>query len=265
MFKRLTFLRTSIAAAVATTAGLAAAQAAEPIAQEEPWRFQVTPYVWLLGMDARMDDRPYFQNAKISQSFSDIWDNLNTAAFLNGTARKGPYVLQADSSYASLSDTATLPLSSSLNAKVSAKVKQTSFTLTGGYNWAITPSDSVDLMAGFRWWHLKGSLDAKELAQKAHLKKSEVRLNKSFADPIVAVRWRHDFNDRWSSLLYADYGTFSGGSQSTYQGLAVLNYRVGDNIYISAGYRTLDVDYRDNGKRLDVRLSGPVLGATFRF
>ena len=33
----------------------------------------------------------------------------------------------------------------------------------------------------------------------------------------------------------------------------------------AAGYRQLNVDYRDGGTRLDVTMAGPILGATWRF
>lgn len=55
------------------------------------------------------------------------------------------------------------------------------------------------------------------------------------------------------------------GSEFTWQLLAVVNYQLRDNIYVSAGYRQLSVDYRSNGRRLDFGMGGPVLGATFRF
>lgn len=228
-----------------------AAHAAEA-SDSNAWRVQITPYVWMPSLKGTMKS-PNLQDSKVSQSFSDSWDDLNAAAFLNGTARKGHYVIQADASYASISETTSLPY----GLKGDLSVKQTSLTLTGGYNWTITPKNSLDLMFGFRWWQLKGSMTVQPLGS--------ARLNQSFADPVIAARWRYEFNDRWSTLLYADYGKFSGGSESTYQGLAVLNYQIKQNIFVSAGYRVLDVDYQKHGKRLDVRLGGPILGATFKF
>ncbi|WP_262983254.1 hypothetical protein [Paracoccus mutanolyticus] len=44
-----------------------------------------------------------------------------------------------------------------------------------------------------------------------------------------------------------------------------MNYQVTDQLYVSAGYRQLNVDYRDGGTRLDVTMAGPILGATWRF
>ena len=217
------------------------------------WRFQVTPYVWMTGLKGDLQLSPGLPNIHVSQPFSDVLSDLNAAAFLNGTARRDRYVLQADASYASVSSTTSLPLG--LQAR--AKVRQSSLTLTGGYQWQPSPQDSLDAMLGVRGWHLRSSLQVAPLLS--------VHLSKSFVDPIVALRWRHQWNDRWSSLLYADAGGFGVGSESTWQVLATVNYQLRDSVYLSAGYRQLNVDYRNGSQSLNVRLGGPVLGATFRF
>lgn len=218
-----------------------------------PWRFQVTPYVWLTGLRGELQLSPRLPQVHVSQSFSDVLSDLKAAAFLSGTARRGHYVLQADASYASVASHAQLPLG--LQAR--AKVQQSSLTLTGGYQWQPTPQDSIDTMVGVRGWHLRSSLQVAPLLSE--------RLRKSFVDPIVALRWRHQWSDRWSSLLYADAGGMGVGSESTWQVLGTINYQLRDAVYLSAGYRQLNVDYRSGNQRLDVRLGGPVLGATFQF
>ncbi len=66
----------------------------------------------------------------LNKSFSDILENLDAAAFVNGMARKGQYVLQGDFSYAARPDKTALPSGLSANAKI----RQTSLTMTGGHN-----------------------------------------------------------------------------------------------------------------------------------
>lgn len=222
-------------------------------APDSAWRFQATPYVWLIGLKGDLQLSPHLPKVHVSQSFSDVLSDLKAAAFVSGTARRDRYVWQADASYASVSSHAQLPLG--LQAR--AKVQQSSLTLTGGYQWQPTPQDSIDTMVGVRGWHLRSSLQVAPLLSE--------RMSKSFVDPIVALRWRHQWSDRWSTLLYADAGGFGVGSESTWQVLATVNYQLRDTVYLSAGYRQLNVDYRSGHQRLDVRLGGPVLGATFRF
>lgn len=69
----------------------------------------------------------------------------------------------------------------------------------------------------------------------------------------------------WSTLPYRDVGGFGAGSEFTWQLLTVVNDQVRDHLFLSAGCRQLNVDYRHHVQRLNLRMSGPVLGATLRF
>lgn len=239
-------------AACLLTGSQALAQSTENAAADS-WRFQLTPYVWMTGLDGHIRPFKGAPTAHVNKSFSDVLDDLDMAAFINGTARKGRYVLQGDFSHASTSDKAALPLGQSAHSKV----RQTSLTLTGGHNWMPSPQSSVDLMAGLRLWQIKAEVQVPGLIS--------ARSNTSFVDPIVAARWRYDLAPRWSTLLYADMGGLSLGSKFTWQIHGSVNYQVKDNIHLSLGYRHLSVDYREDGKRLDFSQSGPIIGATFRF
>ena len=219
----------------------------------EAWRFQLTPYVWMSGLDGEV--RPFngAPTAHVDKSFSDVLKNLDAAAFINGTARKGSYVLQGDFSYASSSDKAKLPMGLSAQAKI----KQTSMTVTGGQHLTLSPRSGLDLMAGVRLWQIKADVKVPGIAA-AHS-------CTSFVDPVVAARWRYEIAPRWSTLVYADMGGLGVGSKFTWQIHGSVNYAVKDNLFVSLGYRQLSVDYRDGGKRLDFSQSGPIVGATFLF
>ncbi|MBN8791458.1 MAG: hypothetical protein J0I01_04435 [Stenotrophomonas nitritireducens] len=242
------------ALALCTLAGLSAAATVHAQdAGADAWRFQVTPYVWMTGLDGQV--RP-FQGAPsvhVDRRFSDLLSDLDAAAFVTGTARRDRFVLQADFSHAAVSSKGTLPIG--LPAR--AKVRQTSLTLTGGYNWAPSETASVDLMGGLRSWDIKATAEVPGLARADS--------NSSFVDPILAARWRQSLAPRWSSLVYADTGGFGVGSRSTWQLLGAVNYAAREDLHVSLGYRHLSVDYRDDGRRLDFSQSGPMLGVTWLF
>lgn len=44
-----------------------------------------------------------------------------------------------------------------------------------------------------------------------------------------------------------------------------MNYQMTDNLFLSGGYRRMDLDYRSGGIRADVTMQGPLLGLTWRF
>lgn len=220
---------------------------------DDAWRLQFTPYVWLTGLDGHVKPSREAHTVHVDKSFSDLLNNLDAAFFLSGTARKGRWVLHGDASHAATSDSATLPLG--LSAR--ARVRQTSMTLAGGYNWRPARQSSVDLLGGVRLWDIHASVRVSSLGS--------VQSSTSFVDPLIALRWRYDFAPQWSSLVYVDAGGFGVGSDSTWQMLGAINYQWRDNIHLSLGYRHLRVSYRSDGKRLAFGQGGPLVGATFQF
>ena len=220
---------------------------------DDSWRFQATPYVWMSGMEGQVRPFRAAPMADVDKSFSELMDSLDAAAFITGTARRGDFVLQADFTHASTSDSTPLPMG--LAAKV--KVRQTSVTATAGYAWMATERTGIDLLAGVRYWDISAAVNVPGLVS--------ARSDSSFVDPIAGVRWRQALTSRWSSIAYVDVGGFGVGSDSTWQLLALANYQATDKLFVSMGYRHQSLDYRDNGKRLDVSLSGPMLGVTYQF
>ncbi|MVW72090.1 outer membrane protein [Bordetella sp. 15P40C-2] len=247
LYKLSSFL---VCGAIFSTPGVAA-QPQSP--DDDAWRFQVTPYVWMTGLDGTVRPFQGAPTAHVDKSFSEILDSLDAAFFLAGTARKDRWVVQGDLTYAATSDSAALPYG--LSAR--AKVRQTSATLLGGYSWEVGHQSNLDVMAGARYWDINAKVKVGNLLSATS--------DTSFIDPIVALRWRNDFAPRWSSLVYVDTGGFGAGSDYTWQVMGSINYQVHDHVHLSVGYRHLDVNYRDGGKRLDFSQSGPLVGLTFRF
>jgi hypothetical protein len=82
---------------------------------------------------------------------------------------------------------------------------------------------------------------------------------------VIGARAFLQVTEKLSLQAQADIGGFGVGSDSTWSALATLNYVVSDHLSISGGYKALDVDYDHDGHVFDTRLSGPVLGVTWRF
>jgi hypothetical protein len=225
-------------------------------AQERPaTAFQLTPYVWASGSGGTF--RPFAggPELEIDNSFSDILENLDAAFFLTGYVRADRFVLVADFSYASLTRAGQIPALGGLPAE--GRLRQTSFTLASGYRVVDQPSATLDLLLGARAWWIRANVDVAGAVQRSP------RLD--FVDPIVAIRGNVALAPRWSAIGYADIGGFGAGSESTFQVVGTVNYQLSDRFFLSGGYRHLEVDYRSGGSRVDMRMSGPLLGATFRF
>jgi hypothetical protein len=240
------------------TAAIAAliltAPAQRAAAQEEGWQGQITPYVWASGIGG--DITPFAGAPTISfdKSFSEVLEDSEGAFFLSGFARKGRFVLQGDFSSSSSSKSGVLPG----GIPADGGVDQQSLTLLAGYRVVADEGMTLDVLGGARFWNISGSVQALGGAVQ---RSSDL----NFVDPVIALRANVALAPRWSAILYADFGGFGVGSDQTSQVLAVANYQVNDNLYVSGGLRRLHVDYSDGGTRLDVTMAGPILGLTWRF
>jgi hypothetical protein len=66
-------------------------------------------------------------------------------------------------------------------------------------------------------------------------------------------------------LVYFDVGGFGVGSEITWQAAVTANYPATDNLFLSFGYRYLYLEYRDGRRVFEGAMTGPVIGATWRF
>ena len=238
----------ALAVAFAGAAGSVAAQDRPTTA------FQITPYVWATGVGGDIKPFTGAPTVSISKSFSDLLGDLDAAFFISAYARHGNVVFMGDLSTSSSSREGSVPALGGLPA--TGKLRQTSVTALAGYRVAQTPDASFDILGGARHWRVRGTVET-PLADASR--------SVSFTDPIIAARANFQISPGWSALLYADVGGFGVGSRRTAQLLGTVNYQMRENVFLSVGYRHLHVDYRDGGTEFDMRMSGPIIGATLRF
>jgi hypothetical protein len=243
-------LRTVGAVAVAL---LALRAAPAPAADAGRWVGQVTPYAWGSGMDGTITPSSGAPTVRFERSFSEILEDLDASLFVSGYARRDRLVLLGDFSYSTSSKDGRVPP----GVPAEGSLRQRSLTLAGGWRAVQGETVNLDLLAGLRSWRVRGEVDV-PLAGVARSPSS------SFTDPILAVRANVALAPRWSVIAYADVGV-AGASERTWQTVATVNYLGSARWAFSAGLRQLRVDYGSGGTRLDVTLSGPLLGASWRF
>lgn len=273
----LTFLTVQVAHAQNGAAGQSAGSPI-PAADEPSWRWQVTPYLWAAGLKGNISPFRHAPTMDVSKSFSDVMHDFNMGGFVNVWGRRGRFVLSADVMYVSTTDGqgsgplpafqipglgATIPPGSSIDAKVDSK--QFSATLQGGYRVVDSPRFTFDVLGGVRYWHI--STDVSVTAGQAAIGSRSARHGERFGwvDPVVGVRGFLPITQKLSMQAQADVGGFGAGSKHTWSAHATVNYAFSDRLSASAGYKVLQVDYDRGGHTYDVRLSGPVLGLTYRF
>jgi hypothetical protein len=241
----------------------------------EEWHFGITPYLWLPNIEASGATEPPPDGGQPAFEVGpvDYLDNLDFVLMLAGEARRGGWSLRADVIYLDFSnqrsrvETITGP-GGQIEIPVDAGTKS-SFTgleaqVTMG-RWLLDePKRSVEIFGGLRYldinfdldWEFDTPLDL--LPQSGHIEQGAAPL-----DLIVGTNARFGLGDgKWFVPLHADLGT--GDSNLTWQLSAGVGYSFswGDLLLV---YRHLEYQ-QDDGELLEsLALSGPAMGASFRF
>jgi hypothetical protein len=288
----------SVPAAHASPPAAFAQPAAATPASASEWRFRITPYVWLPTINARIDypvsSTPGGGAGGGSGGLldgvidSEIGPNkyltkLNFAFMLSAEARRGPWVLTGDyigirasglvSSVAGFKPNFGLlpeaPVIASLSAGTETRISTGLVTLMGGYQLVASPVLELDALGGVRVGRLSATMDwtlnaALNLPDgtPALQRTGSASGSKSPVDAVVGVKGIYRINERWTVPYYFDVG--AGTSKLTYQAFGGLSYAFDwGNVVLAYRHLYLENDSRDIFKRFT--LSGPMLGASFRF
>jgi hypothetical protein len=234
---------------VAMTASLAAtsmALAAEP--SKEGWEWTLAPYIMGASMDGTLAVRG--NEADVDLSASEIFDHMDFGFMTMAAAHKGKWGFGGDLIWVDLS--ADPPVGD-------VESRLTIVTLDGMRR--VSPWAEVTF--GARWTHVRGHIEP-AAAPGMVLERS-----RDWIDPVVGLILRTPGQSRWHGNLIADVGGFGVSSDLTWQVFPTVGYDVATWASIEAGWRFLDTDY-ETGSGVDrfawdMMISGPVVGASFRF
>jgi opacity protein-like surface antigen len=119
---------------------------------------------------------------------------------------------------------------------------------------------AIDLAGGFRW----AKLDSDVSISGGLLGGDEFNSSDDWIDPVIGVRLSTQLSDTVSASLFADYGGFSGDS-NTWQAAATLGYALNDSWTLRGGYRYMKFEREIDGRDFSMDQSGLLLGATYSF
>ena len=245
--------RSMLAALAATFLTLAPAAEAAP-------EWNVTPYLWAAGFDGTIGTTGGNSGLgdRVSLDFGKLSDNLQLGGFmLNGSWRDGRWTAFGDWTWAKVeSDAPTrVPnLYGSVNGEVKGNIVQGNV----GYDFGAGGPSHLDVFAGVRYYDLDITMGLTGGALPA----IDLKGDAQWVDGVVGVRWATQFAQNWQGYVQADVG--AGGSNLSWQAIGAVGYRFNWGSIIG-GWRYLKVDYDDGPYVLDAALTGPFLGASFRF
>ena len=210
---------------------------------------------------------------ELDVSFGDIFENLDFGAMVLIEHMRGDWFFIFDGAYLSVETDNT---ASNRIASVNTNAEATQMVLEGFIGHRIykdldesnTLRNAFDVLAGARYNYVDVKVGASVNVLGLSAQRS-LDADFDFIDPVVGVRFKHNFNKKWGSMLYADIGGFGVGSELTWQTAAVINYNFPGGYKIYGGVRYLHWDYEDDTRFGDLNwkadYTGPIIGFAKRF
>jgi hypothetical protein len=236
------------------------AAATDPAPQSgasDGWQFRFTPYLWIAGISGNAG----IGNLSVNVDSGITDTNVHLSFGFMGTleARKDRFIIVTDLQYSNLGTDHPTP--GPLFTSATANFKTFILDPEVGYRIAenTDKGTSVDVVGGFRYWHLEPDLTFTAGA----LPTVTVSRSRGWVDAVGGIRGRARISKRLFVIGKADLG--GGGSKFTYQLFGGVGLLMGKRFALIGGYRDLSVDYNKDNFLFDVRLHGPILGLSIRF
>lgn len=248
-----------LAAALAASSTAAVAQDRAGSGAGSDWTFTAAPYLWASGLDGTVGAFG-IPAQSVDLSFGDIVEDLDFAFMAVAEARRGRFSIGVDLAYARLSDGVATP-AGVVATSIDAKVTTFMGTVVAGYDLVPDSRTDVDLIAGARFWSVDNDLRVVggPLGGRAFSDGDD------WVDPVVGLKLRHSIDEKLYLAGWAMVGGFGAGSDSMWDVMGGVGYRVSDRVSLYFGYRAAGVDYSSGGFVYDVTQKGPIFGGVFRF
>jgi hypothetical protein len=239
-----------IAAVLAALTGSALAQSSKTS------EFTLTPYLWNAGFEGTIGASD--GGGRVDADFSGLLDAMEVSGImLYADWRRDRWTVFGEWTHVKVTSSVPSPFGA-LYAGLDSEIKGNIVQGAVGYRVLGDRTSGVDVFGGLRYYNLEARLDLLPRLLAAR----SVSGSETWTDAIVGARWRGRLSGNWVAALYGDVG--AGGSDSTWQAVANIGYEFQWGS-ILGGWRHLVADYEKDGLKIDAALSGPFLGASFRF
>jgi hypothetical protein len=225
----------------------------------------VTIYGWVPGIEGAQEG----PNGEpiVSLDSVGILDVLDFAFMGTAEIRRDRVGLVFDLEYADLGADGTARGAIIPGAEpASASVDTTLLMATGAAAYRVVEEERawLDVYGGLRFFNVDADFTARIPALGFRTDRSA---SVDWVDGIVGLRGRAPLGDRLGVTGLVDVGGFGIGSSSdlTWQVQATLDYSFTERFVGRLGYRYMSIDYDTSDLKLDIDLSGPLVGVTWTF
>jgi len=258
----------------------ARAQAIEPLAAREPWRFAFTPYFWLFAMDGSIKKNGI--KLDVSTNLHDTVDLVKDHGDIIFTghleAFRGDWSFFIDGTYAGFSDDSRA--SRSIRNGIGSASAETDWNM---HLWLVEFGAArkvaeisicdrkapLDVIGGGRWNHLDFDADidlASAGAAGTFEREFSPNMSNDWVDPFIGLRTELPIAEHATLLLRGDVGGgFGNGSDFAWNVVVGVTVRLNTCVDLFAGYRWYDFERDVSGRDAHMQLHGPGLGVTIRF
>ena len=230
-------------------------------------KWSVTLGLWIWGVSGTVGDNG--RKIDIDSDWTDTLSVLDKVEFaLDARVRykTGAWSFTAEVDGSTLADAATFR-----DGAIGVNGELSIWTAQGqvGYNVAggklgcnpCSPVGCLEVYAGARAWWVNVNVDGVGTVAPG----PKIDSSSSWVDPIVGLRGDLHFADRWFAVAEFDVGGFGVGSDFSWHALGAVGFEISRVVSVEAGWKHLDVNYKNGSFIFDVALSGPFLAFTFTF
>lgn len=223
------------------------------------WRFETMPFLWAAGQDGTIDFEEF--HADLDIGFGDLIGEVDGALMLPVVGRNGRWGLRFEIVYVDISDQ-DADVSDTVIETVDYQANHRIMELVPSYSVFKVGPASVDVVAGGRYTRVENTFTF----GGDSIMEMSLELQDRWIEPLIGVQAAGAVK-RWTFAAHGDIGGFGVGADFTWQAFGYVGYTFSPRLTIRGGYRHFDTDFedRDDNFIFDVAMSGPMIGASFRF
>ena len=250
-------------------AGIVHSEEISPIPTvKDEFRYAITPYVWLSGMNGKVD----YKNNQVADtrlSSGQVAGQTDVAFFLDGEVHYGHWGVMGNAVYSkssSLGSKTVLPAYGGVSIDSNTDSWMGVYTVAGTYTALANSSVYVDALAGARFLNMnsKVQLRATELPT-GYTGDKTLYGNLSVTDAVAGFKGRVRISDsRFFVPFYLDAGGGSATAKFTSQQMLGVGYAYGWGD-VTLAYNNLYYSLSKNNVSSYLNMGGPAVAATFRF
>jgi opacity protein-like surface antigen len=238
----------TLAGAVMTSSALVLAG---PAMAQDRWSGEITPYLWVAGIDGDATVRG--NEVELDVSFDDILDETEAAFSFLGVLQRGQLVFWGQVDYLDLDADIVTP------GGIEGDANSTSTIVTFAVGWQFggwKPGQTFDVLVGARQLSLDNEISLDGVGA--------FDSDQDFTDGVLVVRPSLPLGERWRFNPTLSVG--AGDSDTTYELWPQFQFTATENLAARIGYRRLYYDVEgDRGNTFDASFHGLVLGLGFLF